>query len=196
MRRIVLVAACVALMVVALAAQTGIFDTVSRGLAQHLTLWTSRAGSRLGLPLAARGWRCAGDDRYLVHHRGRRAPSPLAALSRLPFNAAWESAQHVPVCPGGGGHFSARAIARHSESWNERHDQGMRDRRAGRGWGGHTVRTDANVDDAARPGRRADLLTANDFNAQFRDNSACGCVADAQLTGTDALEDSRLRHAR
>ena len=41
----------------------------------------------------------------------------------------------------------------------------------------------------------ADLLTASDFNSQFRDN-LLWLRQDAQLTGTDALEDSRLRHAR
>ena len=40
-----------------------------------------------------------------------------------------------------------------------------------------------------------DLLTAADFNAQFRDN-LLWLRQDAQLTGTDALDGSRLRHAR
>ena len=179
MRLLALVAACVALSV-ALVAQTGIFDTVSVD-STPAGPWTSPDGIVLGIDLSAEDGGVP--ERGIIFVNDTTCRAPLVAFP-LPFNSG--GLLGVPLCAVRVG--SARGgVTRYREVAMRQTIKGVII--------GAVVAAGVSVLLAQSPTWTTprtwatdDLLTATQFNSQFRDN-LLWLRQDAQLTGTAALLD-------
>ena len=179
MRLAFLVAACVVLSV-SLAAQTAIFDTISVDSTASDAVDIA-GGIVLGVDLSAEDGGVP--ERGIIFFNATDCPSPLVAYP-LPFNSG--GLLGLPVCAVRVG------IPRECATWKR--EVAMRQTIKGViigavvAAGVSVLLAQSATWTTPRNWATDDLLTAADFNAQFRDN-LLWLRQDAQLTGTDALTD-------